>query len=162
LIDTLWGYYLATGAYAPVARMIAMLPWSKDRNNAERLAVGAMAKYTLALNATRSPAILELLKWAAKQNHREGAAPVLKEVIEAAETVDTARIRRDTLAAIEELKRRGPHYRRNVAWWGQMGESAIALGCLGAAVTGQVQFGLPCVLGGAVTSAGLRWWATQE
>ncbi len=64
--------------------------------------------------------------------------------------------------AIEELRQRGPSSRRNVAWWGRMGESAIALGCLGAAVTGQVQLGLPCVLGGAITSAGLRWWSTRE
>jgi len=162
LIDTLWGYHLATGAYAPVARLISILPWVKDRDNADRLALGAMAKYTLALNASRSPQILDLLRWAVTQRHRDGAVPQLKEVIDAAETADTVRLRREALAAIEDLKRRGPYYRRNVAWWGQMGESAIALGCLGAAITGQVQFGLPCVLGGALTSAGLRWWATQE
>jgi hypothetical protein len=87
---------------------------------------------------------------------------MLAEVIEAAESVETARLRKQTLAAIEELKRKGPYSRRNVAWWGQLGEGAIALGCLGAAITGQVQLGLPCVLGGAMTSAGLRWWATPD
>jgi hypothetical protein len=35
LIDTLWGYYFATGAYSPLARVVAMLPWSRDKDSVE-------------------------------------------------------------------------------------------------------------------------------
>lgn len=160
-IDTYWGYYLATGAYSPVARIIAFLPWSKNRDNVERLTIGSMAKYTLATNAARDPDILALLKWASTQQQPKDARPILKDAIEAAETTDTARVRKEALGAIEELRRKGPNYRRRLAGWGQLGESAIALGCLGAAVAGQIEFGIPCVVGGALTSATLRWWQTD-
>lgn len=162
VIDTLWGYHFGSRSYAPLARIIAMLPWAQDRDHLERLTLGNMAKYTLALNAARAPELLKTLRWAATQPHRDGAVAVLGDALMAAETADTARLRREALAAIEELRQRGPYSRRNVAWWGRVGESAISLGCLGAAVTGQVQLGLPCVLGGAITSAGLRWWSTRE
>jgi hypothetical protein len=58
-----------------------------------------------------------------------------------------------------ELKRKGPGSRRNMAWWGKIGEGALSLGCIAAAVGGQIEFGLPCVVGGAVSSAALRYWA---
>jgi hypothetical protein len=160
LIDTLWGYYFATGAYSPLARVVALLPWSRDKDNIDKLALGSMAKFTLVANGARDPGLLTLLKWARTQQSAETAA-ILGEVIEAAETVDTARVRKEAFAALEELKRKGPGSRRNVAWWGQVGEGAIALGCLGAAVAGQVEFGLPCVVGGALTSAVLKYWAAQ-
>jgi hypothetical protein len=38
----------------------------------------------------------------------------------------------------------------------------MALGCITAAVTGQVEFGIPCVIGGAATSAALRMWDGQK
>jgi hypothetical protein len=160
LIDTLWGYYFATGAYSPLARVVAMLAWSKDKDNVEKLTVGSMAKFTLVANGARDARLLAQLKWARTQQGPE-IAPILDEVIEAAETVDTARVRKEAFAALEELKRKGPGSRRNVAWWGQVGEGAISLGCLAAAVAGQVEFGLPCVVGGALTSATLRYWAAQ-
>jgi hypothetical protein len=68
-------------------------------------------------------------------------------------------VRKEAFAALEEFKRKGPGWRRKVSWWGQVGEGALALGCLGAAVAGQVEFGLPCVVGGALTSAALKYWA---
>ena len=52
-LDTLWGYYFATGAYTPVWRIINMLPMSRDKDNADKLTIGSMAKYTLASNAAR-------------------------------------------------------------------------------------------------------------
>ena len=36
------------------------------------------------------------------------------------------------------------------------------LGCIGAAAAGQIEFGIPCVVGGAVSSAGLHYWETQN
>ena len=160
LLDTLWGYYFATGAYSPLGRIVAMLPWAKERDNVEKLTLGSMAKYTLATNAARDGQTLATLKWAQAQQPKE-VAPILAEVIEAAETVETARLRKDAFAAIEELKRKGPGSKRNMAWWGKIGEGALSLGCIGAAVAGQVEFGIPCVVGGALTSAALHYWAGE-
>jgi hypothetical protein len=160
VLDTLWGYYFATGAYSPLARILSTLPWSKERDNVERLTLGNMARYTLATNAARDGDTLAVLKWAQPQQPKE-VAPILAEVIEAAETVDTARLRKEALAAIEELKRKGPGSRRDMTWWGKIGEGALALGCIGAAVAGQVELGIPCVVGGAISSAALRYWGSE-
>lgn len=162
LLDTLWGYYFATGDRRAITRIIAMLRWSKERDVVEKLTLGSMAKYTLAVNAARNADILATLKWAETQEQPEGVKPVLKEVIEAAETVETGRLRNEALAGIEELKRKGPGYKQNISFWGQVGEGALALGCIAAAVAGQVEFGIPCVVGGAATSAALRMWDGQQ
>src|SRR5258708_241562 len=84
LLDTLWGYYFGTGSYGPIARIISLLPWSTDRDSVDKLTVGSMAKYTLASNATRDPALLTMLKRASK-NQPKATTAVLNEVIEAAE-----------------------------------------------------------------------------
>jgi len=161
VIDTLWGYYLATGEYRPIARIVAMLAWSKERDDVEKLTLGGMAKYTLASNAARDPKLLAMLKWASQQQNQP-TAKVLAEVIEAAETLDTAKIRKEVLAAIEELKRKGPGTRRDISWWGQIGQGALALGCIGAAAAGVVAVGLPCVIGGAVSSGALYYFNAQQ
>jgi hypothetical protein len=162
LLDTLWGYYYATGSYRPLARIVLMLRWSNERDALEKLTLGSMAKYTLAINAARNTDLLATLQWAATQPQPDAVKPVLAEVIEAAETVETSRLRSAALGAIEELRRKGPGYRRDISLWGQVGEGALALGCIAAAVTGQVEFGLPCVIGGAATSAALRIWDGQR
>ena len=161
LLDTLWGYYFGTGSYGPIARIIALLPWSNDRDSIDKLTVGNMAKYTLASNAARDSSLLAMLKGASK-NQPKTVAPVLTEVIDAAETMETARMRKDALASIEELKRKGPGYKRDVSTWGQIGVGALALGCIVAATTGQVEFGLPCVIGGAASSAALNFWNNHQ
>ncbi len=161
LLDTLWGYYFATGSYGPIYRMIAMLHWSKDSDNAEKLTIGSMTKYTLAVNATRDHQLLAMLRRAqAHQPKRIGA--VLAEVIDAAENADTVKIRKEQLAAIEDLKRRGPGSRRKLSGWGQLGEGAIGVGCVTAAVMSMTALGIPCVVGGAATSAALRYWSSQQ
>jgi hypothetical protein len=76
--------------------------------------------------------------------------------------VDLARLRKDALASIDDLKRKGPGSKRDASMWGQIGEGALALGCIGAAAAGQIEFGIPCVVGGAVSSAGLHYWDTQN
>jgi hypothetical protein len=76
--------------------------------------------------------------------------PLLKEVIEASETMELAHIRQAALAAIEDLKRKGPGDKRDMSTWGQVGQGVLAAGCVAAAATGQVEFGLPCVVGGAL------------
>lgn len=162
LLDTLWGYYFATGNDRPLSRIILMLRWAKERDVVEKLTLGSMAKYTLAINASRNSDLLAKLKWAATQEQPDGVKPMLAEVIDAAEAVDTGKLRADALAAIEDLKRRGPGSRRDLSIWGQVGEGALAIGCVAAAVAGQIELGIPCVIGGAATSAALRLWDGQK
>jgi hypothetical protein len=157
VLDTMWGYYFASGSYGPISRILLMLPWSKDRDDTERLTVGNMAKYTLASNAARDADLLAMLK---RDVDRQPAdvQPILTEVIEAAETMEIAHIRKAALASIDDLKRKGPGYKRDISTWGQIGQGAVALGCIAAAATGQVEIGIPCVVGGALGSAALNYW----
>jgi hypothetical protein len=157
VLDTLWGYYFATASYGPVERILRMLPWSKDRQDTDKLTVGSMAKFTLASNAAHDAQLLAMLR---HEVHRqpEDVQPVVNEIIEAVDTMEIAHLRKVALAAIEDLKRKGPGYKRDLSTWGQVGQGAMALGCVAAAATGQVEFGLPCVVGGALGSAALNYW----
>ena len=161
LLDTLWGYYFASGAYGPILRVVSVLPWSKDRDSVDKLNVGSMAKYTLSMYAMRDPGLLELLKSELAHQPKEVVA-VLKEVIEGADTADIGRIRKEALAAVEELKRKGPGYKRDISFWGQVGEGAISLGCVVAAAMSAAVLGIPCVVGGAATSAAVRYWSSPQ
>jgi hypothetical protein len=160
LLDTYWGYYFATGHARPIGRIIEMLAWSVEVDSVEKLTLGSMAKYTLASNASRDPELMVTLREAHERTPKE-TAKVLAQVIDAAETVETAKLRKEAFAAIEELRRKGPAYRRNVSWWGQIGQGALAVGCIAAAATGQVYLGLPCVITGGVSSAALSAWEKQ-
>jgi len=60
-----------------------------------------------------------------------------------------------------EVRKKGPAYKRNVSWWGYAGQTAIAGGCVAAAVMGAVALGIPCVVGGAASSAALSFWNNQ-
>jgi hypothetical protein len=138
-----------------------VLPWSKDKDNIDRLTVGSMAKFTLATNASRNRSLLLLLRDVVKKQPKE-VVPVLNEVIEAAETVDTARLRRDAMAAIEQFKRTGSDSFRKLSVWGQVGQTTLAAGCVVAAATGHIELGLPCILGGVTSSAALRLWSDSQ
>jgi hypothetical protein len=87
---------------------------------------------------------------------------VLGEVIDAAETFEFARVRKDAVAAIDQLKIKGPASARNFQWWGQAGQTALALGCIVAGAMGQFQVGIPCVVGGAVSGAALKYLGPQQ
>jgi hypothetical protein len=156
LVDLLWGYYLATGSYTPIARIIKLLPWATDKDNVDRLTVGSAAKFTLASNAVRDTELLAMLKWSVKNQPKE-VASVLKDVIETAENVDSGRMRKEALAAIEELKLKGAASKRNLSMLGQIGQGAVSLGCVVAAATGHIEFGIPCMIGGAATSAAVYY-----
>lgn len=156
-LDMLWGQYFATGSYEPVLRMVSILEWSKDVNNVDRLTVGSMTKLTLATNASRDKHLLDLLKAAMKHETKETRA-VLTEVIDAAETFEFGRVRRDAMASIDQLKAKGPASARNAQWWGQAGQTALALGCIVAGAMGHVEVGIPCIVGGAVSTAALKYW----
>jgi len=161
LLDTFWGYYFATGDSTSLQHIISLLSWSKNRDEVDKLTLGSMAKYTLAENASRDPVLLATLK-AVRNSPPEDTRLVLAEVIEAADDVDVSRVRSEMLAALDELKRKGSAFKRNVGFWGKVGEGAIAAGCIAATVAGQLQFGIPCVVGGAVSSGAINLWSSQN
>jgi len=161
LIDTYWGLYFATGKDIYIGNIVTLLPWSKERDSVDKLTIGNMAKYTLAANAAFDVKLLASLKRLSAVQPKE-VLPPLNDVIEAAETVDTGRIKKEALAAVDELRRKGPGSKRDIATWGKVGETVISAGCIGAAVTGQVEFGVPCVVGGALSSAAIRYLAAPE
>jgi hypothetical protein len=135
---------------------VKLLPLSNDHDSVDNLTTGSAAKFTLASNAVRDLQLLSMLQWAAK-HQPENVSPVLKDVIETAETVDTVRMRKESLAAIDELKQKGPDSKRDLSGWGQVGQGALSMGCVVAAATGQIELGIPCVLGGAAYSAGMQY-----
>lgn len=160
-VDVNWGLYFATGRTEPAQRIVSVLAWTTDRNSVEKLTIGSMAKWTLATNATRDKDLRDIMK--AEMNTQPMAVrKPLAEVIEAAETFEVKRIKNDAMKAIEELKQRGPQSSRDTVWWGQAGQTALALGCVAASVMGQVEFGIPCVVGGALSSAALKYLVPQK
>src|SRR4030088_1485105 len=160
LLDTLWGYYFATGSHLPVLRIMQMLPWSKSRDTLDKLTVGTMARYTLASYAIRDASLREYLRNELARRRARNKAP-LAEVVEAADTVQIAALRRDALAAVDEIKTKGSDNRRNLDFWGQVGVGAVALGCVSAAALGQVAVGIPCVIGGSASQGLLSFWEKQ-
>jgi hypothetical protein len=122
------------------------------------LTIGAMAKWTLAQNASRNNDLLMLLKKISTDVDPKIRKP-LGEVIDAAETLELSKLRKDALASIDELKAKGSEALRNYNWWGQAGQTVFALGCVAAGVMGQVEAGIPCVVGGAASTAALKYLA---
>lgn len=91
VLDVLWGDYFATGSYGPLMHIIELLPLSQDHDDADRLTVGGMAKYSLTTNAMHDPDLLAMLKMSREARGQPKETVVqLDDVIEAAETVDTA------------------------------------------------------------------------
>ena len=161
LLDTLWGYYFATGSFRPILRIMAMLPWSKSRDTVDKLTVGSMARYTLASYAVRDSVLREYLRSELKVQGDAVKVP-LTEVVEAADTVQLGAVRKDALAAVDELKSKGSDSRRNLDFWGQVGVGAVALGCVSAAALGAVAVGIPCVIGGSAGQGLLSFWEKQQ
>ena len=160
-LDTLWGYYFASGSLEPVSRIVSVLTWAKDQDNIEKLTLGSMAKWTLTNNALQDKDLLDHLKGELNTRPKD-VTTQLREVIEAAETFETSKIRKEAMAAIEELKRKGPAHGRNVAWWGTAGQTALAFGCIVVSALGHPEVGVPCVIGGAASSAALKYLTPQQ
>lgn len=163
-LDMLWGYYFASGSEAPVLRLMTALAWANEKKDVEKLTAAGMAKWTLATNATRNADLLDICRRQLALQPKE-VRPALKEVVEAVELAETARIRRDAVAAIEELKRRAPPKGEAQPWtWAyaaQMTSTAIAVGCVVAGATGHVELGLPCIVSGALTQGAARVLSAQ-
>jgi hypothetical protein len=138
-----------------------MLPWSKSRDTVDKLTVGSMARYTLASYAIRDARLREYLRNELAKQPAPIKAP-LAEVVEAADTVQIAALRKDALAAVDEIKTKGSDSRRNLDFWGQVGVGAVALGCVSAAALGQVAVGIPCVIGGSASQGLLSFWEKQQ
>jgi hypothetical protein len=161
LLDTLWGYYFATGSHVPIQRIVQMLPWSKSRDTLDKLTVGSMARYTLASYAIRDANLREYLRSELPRQPAAVKTP-LTEVVEAADTVQIGALRKDALAAVDELKAKGSDSRRDLSFWGQVGVGAVALGCVSAAAMGAVAIGIPCVIGGSASQGLLSFWEKQQ
>lgn len=159
-LDTHWGFYFATGRFSVVGRIVETLAWTKDGNNVERLTLGHMAKWTLANNALQDKELLDHLKAELRQRPKP-VKDQLAEVIEAAETFETAKIRKEATGAIEDLKRKGPESVRKFGFWSTAGQTVLALGCVAAGALGHAEIAVPCVIGGAATSAGLKIFGPQ-
>jgi hypothetical protein len=140
---------------------VQMLPWSRSRDTLDKLTVGSMARYTLASYAVRDSALREFLH-SELERQPEAVKEPLTEVLQAADTVQLGAVRRDAVAAVDELKTKGSDARRNLDFWGQVGVGAIALGCVSAAALGQVAVGVPCVIGGATSQGLLSFWEKQQ
>jgi hypothetical protein len=160
-IDIMWGHYFGSGRFQSIERILSILAWAKDRNDTEKLTIGSMAKWTLANNMQQDPRLLDFAKGQlgklAKDNAKE-----LREVITAAETFETAEIRKQAMAALDELRRKGPENARNAAWWGQAGQTALAFGCIVASALGHPEVGIPCVIGGALSNVALKYLTPQQ
>jgi hypothetical protein len=151
-LDTNWGYYFASGDFAPVRRIISALAWVKEANDVEKLTIAGMARWTLANNAMRDVDLARFMEAEILRQPKPIAA-ALTDIVEAAQTFEVARVRRDAVAAIDELKAKGPENKRNLQWWAQAGTTLISLGCIVAGATGHVELGLPCIIGGPLSSA---------
>jgi hypothetical protein len=155
-VDANWGYYFATGSSEPIQRLVRGLAWSNDKNNVEKLTLSSTIKWTLAMNASRDNELLGYLKTSLPHQPDNVGIP-LNDVIESCETFELAHIRKQAMDAIDDLKRKGSEDSRNFAWWGQVGQTALSLGCVGAAVGGQAAAEVPCVVGSALSTAGLKY-----
>lgn len=160
-LDVMWGNYFATGGLEPILRIVSVLKWSTDPNDVEKLTIGSMAKWTLATNASNDVELRRMLK-SALASQPVAEQKILTEVIAAAETGEVAKIRKDALLSIEKLKLKGPEKTRTTAWWGQAGQMALSFGCIAASALGATAaIGIPCVIGGAASTAALKLMAPQ-
>jgi hypothetical protein len=147
LLDTLWGYYFATGSHVPIWRILSVLAWSKSHDTIDKLTVGSLARYTLASYAVRDAGLREYLRGQLKVQPKAVAVP-LGEVVE--------------VAAVDDMKTKGSDSRRDLDFWGQVGVGAVALGCVSAAALGQIEVGIPCVIGGSASQGLLSVWEKQQ
>lgn len=161
-IDTLWGVYFATGSSKPVLHLITALAWAEEKENLDKLTAAGMAKWTLASNAVRDYTLLTLYR-TEQAKQKDLIAKHLGEAIRAAELFETQKLRKEALAAIEDLKRKGPV--KKGTWWNWAARNApmaVGLGCVAASALGQVEFGVPCIVGGALSSVGAKYFGEPQ
>lgn len=84
VLDTLWGYFLATGDDAPVIRIISALPWVKVRGDVSRLMVGGAARWSLISNAIQHERVMAVCR-KEEASQIEEVKEVLRDIIAVAE-----------------------------------------------------------------------------
>jgi hypothetical protein len=172
-IYALWGYYVATGQYEPVVRIMQALRWSKNKSDSgfsfrkifsgwgsdpsavEKITAGGTAKWTLASYAERDRALLNLYRAEYDRQPQEISKP-LKDVIEAAEVFESEKIRKDQFGAIEDAQRAQMTTEAGMSKGATAGSIAIATGCVAASVLGQAYIAVPCVIGGALYTGAVK------
>ncbi|MGH6804990.1 MAG: hypothetical protein ACREC3_16750 [Methyloceanibacter sp.] len=172
-IYALWGYYVATGQYEPVVRIIQALRWSKKKEDSrfsfrkvfsgwghdpsavEKITTGGTAKWTLASYAERDRQLLNFYRAEYARQPEEVAKP-LKDVIEAAEIFESEKIRKDQFGAIEDAQKQQMTNEAGMTKGATAGSIAIATGCVAATALGQAYIALPCVLGGALYTGAVK------
>jgi hypothetical protein len=161
VLDAWWGFYFATGSYAPARQIIRATALAGEQDDPEKLTVGLMAKWTLASNAAHNRALLDFMRFELA-NHPKAVTKQLAASIAAAESFETYKLRKEALASLNALKTKGPATQRKWMWWGQAGQIVFALGCVVASATGHVELGLPCVVGGAASTAALKMYSLSQ
>jgi hypothetical protein len=172
-IYALWGFYVATGQYEPVVRIMEALRWSKKKEDSrfsfrkvfsgwrhdpsavEKITTGGTAKWTLASYAERDRQLLNLYRAEYARQPQEIAKP-LKDVIEAAEIFESEKIRKDQFGAIEDAQKAQMTNEAGMTKGATAGSIAIATGCVAATALGQAYIALPCVLGGALYTGAVK------
>ena len=157
IIDVLWGYYIATGYFEPVVRIIHALPWTRDTTNIEKITAGHMAKWTLAANAERDRGLLEIYRAElAIKSHPKDLRKPLKQVIKASENFEADQLRKEAVEIITVEKRKSPYQRSKWALANQVGSTLLAIGCVTAGALGHVEIAAPCVITGVVSSGAVK------
>jgi hypothetical protein len=173
VVYTLWGYYVATGQYEPVVRIMQALRWSKNKDDGnfslkkifsgwrndpsavDKISTGATAKWTLASYAERNRDLLSLYRAEYERQPPEIAKP-LRDVIEAAEVFESEKIRKDQFASIEAAQKLQATNEAGMSKGATAGSIAIATGCVAAGALGQVYIAVPCVIGGALYTGAMK------
>jgi hypothetical protein len=173
VVYTLWGYYVATGQYEPVVRIIQALRWSKNKNDGnfsikkifsgwrndpsavEKISTGATAKWTLASYAERNRDLLSLYRAEYERQPKEIAQP-LRDVIMSAEVFESEKIRKDQFGAIEDAQKMKATNEAGMSKGATAGSIAIATGCVAASALGQIYIAVPCVIGGALFTGAMK------
>ena len=173
VVYTLWGYYVATGQYEPVVRIMQALRWSKNKNDGnfslkkifsnwrndpsavDKISTGATAKWTLASYAERNRDLLSLYRAEYEHQPKEIAQP-LRDVIVAAEAFESEKIRKDQFGAIEDAQKLQATNEAGMSKAATAGSIAIATGCVAASALGQIYIAVPCVIGGALYTGAMK------
>lgn len=173
VVYTLWGYYVATGQYEPVVRIMQALRWSKNKNDGnfslkkifsnwrndpsavDKISTGATAKWTLASYAERNRDLLSLYRAEYEHQPKEIAQP-LRDVIVAAEAFESEKIRKDQFGAIEDAQKLKATNEAGMSKAATAGSIAIATGCVAASALGQIYIAVPCVIGGALYTGAMK------
>ena len=181
VLYALWGYYIATGYYVPVARVIEALQWAEVRNkerpswfaraksafswskgpDIDLMTIGATAKWTLASYAERDRELIEFYRSQLEMQPEE-IRPVLEETIVAGESFEADRIRVEELEVVEDAKRRELIAEGRPSKATTAGSVALATGCVIATASGLPEIGLPCIITGALYNGAVKMWQSGE